>query len=364
MKHISSKPERILLAALISLVSLILITVLVYICYVVFSYSRIDDNITLEVTGNGANDSVKTGEVYTIITQNLGFGAYTPEFTFFMDGGTESRAESADSVRKCIADGADTVESFSPDFILFQEVDTDSTRSFHIDERAMLESRFSSMNSVFAVNYHSAYLMFPLNEPHGASNAGILTLGRYKITSAVRRSFPISTGFGKFLDLDRCYSVSRVPVEGGAELVIYNVHMSAYGGSDEIRAAQMNMLFDDMKAEYEAGNYCVCGGDFNHDFTGDSNERLNGDGAVGFEWAQPFPADMLPDCISRCTDYSGGEYNPTCRNCDIPYEEGNFTIIVDGFLVTDNVEAVSVSNIYTGFAYSDHGPVVLQFRLK
>ena len=90
MKHISSKPERILLAALISLVSLILITVLVYICYVVFSYSRIDDNITLEVTGNGANDSVKTGEVYTIITQNLGFGAYTPEFTFFMDGGTES----------------------------------------------------------------------------------------------------------------------------------------------------------------------------------------------------------------------------------------------------------------------------------
>ena len=106
------------------------------------------------------------------------------------------------------------------------------------------------------------------------------------------------------------------------------------------------------------------GGAYAHCLREGWRDIVNGDGAVGFEWAQPFPADMLPDCISRCTDYSGGEYNPTCRNYDIPYKEGNFTIIVDGFLVSDNVEAVSVSNIYTGFAYSDHGPVVLQFRLK
>ena len=55
---------------------------------------------------------------------------------------------------------------------------------------------------------------------------------------------------------------------------------------------------------------------------------------------------------------------PTCRNCDIPYKEGNFTIIVDGFLVTDNVETMSVENVKTDFAYSDHNPGVLEFKLK
>lgn len=41
--------------------------------------------------------------------------------------------------------------------------------------------------------------------------------------------------------------------------------MSAYGNSDAIREAQIRMLSADMEKEYEAGNYVLCGGDFNHD---------------------------------------------------------------------------------------------------
>ena len=153
-------------------------------------------------------------------------------------------------------------------------------------------------------------------------------------------------------------------MENGRELVLYNVHLSAYGGSDEIRAAQMNMLFSDMLEEYRAGNYCVCGGDFNHDFTGDSTQRLNGGETAEFGWAQPFPIDMLPKGLIRCTDYTCGEQRPTCRNCDIPYEEGNFTIIVDGFIVSDNVTVTFLENVQTGFTYSDHNPVVMRFTLN
>ena len=54
----------------------------------------------------------------------------------------------------------------------------------------------------------------------------------------------------------------------------------------------------------------------------------------------------------------------TCRNCDIPYKKGNFTIIVDGFLVSQNVETVKVQNIDTQFTYSDHNPVVMEIKLK
>jgi hypothetical protein len=117
-----------------------------------------------------------------------------------------------------------------------------------------------------------------------------------------------------------------------------------------------------MQAEYEKGNYVVCGGDFNHDFTGESTKLLNG-ATVDFGWAQPFPTEQLPAGLSRCINYTS-PLVPTCRNCDIPYEEGNFTIIVDGFLVSDNVTCNTVENVQTHFAYSDHNPVLLQFELK
>ncbi len=335
-----------------------------YLGYVVLSYSRIEDNQVITPTENGVEDLVKLQTKYTVVTQNIGFGAYTQDFTFFMDGGKQSWAESEESVIECVEKATNVINNFNPDFILIQEVDFDSTRSYHINQREIIEKRFNGFSGAFAVNYDSAFLMYPFTQPHGASKAGILTLTKFNISSALRRSLPISESISKFLDLDRCYSKSRIPVENGKELVIYNVHLSAYGGSDEIRTAQMTMLFEDMKSEYEKGNYCVCGGDFNHDFTGDSTQKLNGGQTVDFGWAQPFPQELLPDCIERCMDYITESLVPTCRNCDIPYKKGNPTFIVDGFLVTENVETVTVKNIETEFEYSDHNPVILEFILK
>ncbi|MBQ7957926.1 MAG: endonuclease/exonuclease/phosphatase family protein [Clostridia bacterium] len=357
------KTKKILKAILCVLLA-ILIIVGGYVAYLFIDYSRIEDNQAIKPSSDGLKESLKAGENYTAVIQNLGFGAYTQDFTFFMDGGTESWAESEESVKNCINKGAETAKKYNPDFVLFQEVDFDSTRSYHINQKEILENSFSTFSSAFAVNYHSSFLMYPFAQPHGASNSGILTLSRYNIASSLRRSLPISDSFTKFLDLDRCYSVSRVPVENGKELVIYNVHLSAYGGSDEIRKGQLTMLFEDMESEYNKGNYCLCGGDFNHDFTGDSTQKLNGGQSVDFGWAQPFLVELMPDCINRCISYSGKELVPTCRNCDIPYEKGNFTIIVDGFLVSENVEVVKTENINTEFEYSDHNPVVLEFRLK
>ena len=74
------------------------------------------------------------------------------------------------------------------------------------------------------------------------------------------------------------------------ELVIFELHMSAYGNSDEIREGQIRMLTEDMQKEYEAGNYVLCGGDFNHDLKADEN-----DSAERESWAYPFPRSELPE---------------------------------------------------------------------
>jgi len=357
---------KTILKIVLVLVLVVVIAAIGYLAYVMIDYSRIEDDLAIDPQGTATSDAVALNTKYTVVTQNLGFGAYTPEFTFFMDGGTQSWADSKESVISCIDQGADNVKSFSPDFVFFQEVDTNSTRSYHVDQSKQLTQKFEGFMYTEAVNYHSSFLMYPLTQPHGFANSELMTFSKYTVTSAIRRSFPISEGFSKFLDLDRCFSKAYVATANGKQLVLYNVHSSAYGGSDEIRTAQMTKLFEDMQAEYDKGNYCVCGGDFNHDFTGDSKKKLNPgmDIRDDYGWAQAFPVDLLAQYnISQCIEYSDG-LKATCRDCDIPYKEGNFTVIVDGFLITDNVECVDVWNHYNGFTYSDHAPVQLDFMLK
>ena len=323
------------------------------------------EEITAVSPEGNASETVKSGDTIRVLTWNIGYGALGSNANFFMDGGKESRARSRESVETCIGGIADTTVSFAPDFALFQEVDTDSTRSWHVDEAQMILDRFAaegSWDSVFAQNYHSAYLMVPVTQPHGRSNSGILTLSRADIASALRRSLPVASGFKKLLDLDRCYSICRIPVENGRNLVLINVHLSAYGTDAAQGSAQLDMLFADMEKEYAQGNYVICGGDFNHDFTGDSRSFFNDGSQKTYSWCHPFPDDAVPAGFVKCADYAEG-MTATTRYTDIPYSEDSFTVILDGFLVSDNVTCTYVQNIDTAYQYTDHNPVVMKFTL-
>ena len=345
----------------------VLAVIVIYVAYVLLTYHRLPDYQTLTVTESlqgGETSRVKAGETYGIITYNVGFGAYLPDFSFFMDGGTESKAKSAESVYYSIGGAADCVNSYEPDFIFLQEVDLDSTRSYHINQYDLFRESFPDMQSTFAVNYDSAFLMYPVLDPHGKSYAGIALFSAYEIESGVRRSLPISTSLSKLVDLDRCISVNRLPVENGKELILINIHMSAYGNSDEIRERQIGLLRQVMEEEYAKGNYVIVGGDFNHDLKSEEN----GDGEYA-SWAYPFPRESLPEEFSFCIDaFSEDERESlwnTSRNADMVYEPGvTFTITLDGFIISDNVECALYEHVNTGYAYADHEPVYMEFVLK
>ena len=342
--------------------------VLVYVGYVYVSYKRLPDMLELEieepVTGSGTQDTVKTGVTYRVLTYNIGFGAYTPEFSFFMDGGKSSVGESRESVIRTVTGAADLAADLKPDFAMFEEVDRDSTRSYHMDQKEILDEKFGDFYSDYAQNYDSAFLFYPILEPHGKSRAGITLYSAFPIESAVRRSFPISTSFSKFFDLDRCYSVSRIPVENGKYLCLYAIHMSAYGNSDTIREGQIRMLCEDMAGEYAQGNYVICGGDFNHDL-----KALTDDGSERESWAYPFPREELPEGFSFCLDSFSQEEREqmwnSARNADMEYAEGvTYTVTLDGFILSDNVVCEEYTHVKTGYLYSDHDPVILDFSLK
>lgn len=339
----------------------------IYVVVIFLTFSRIEDNQTLEI--KTANDGSSLGKLdssneHSVMTYNVGFGAYTPDYSFFMDGGSESWAFSKEAVIENISNAAKLIKSYDPDFAMVEEVDIDGTRSYHVDECELIRDVLSNYQSSSAINYHSKFLMYPLTQPHGANKSSLVLFSKYDIESSLRRSFPISNGFSKVVDLDRCYEIARIPMDNGKELVMVTAHLSAYTNEAAVREGQLQMLFDDLKAEYAKGNYVVCGGDFNHDLKlSDSTD----DSEVE-SWAHAFNRQYLGDnftlVIDNYMDSDKTAWN-TCRNADAPYDPATaYTVAVDGFIVSDNIEVTDYEHINTGYLYSDHDPVLMKFVLK
>ena len=364
----SKKPlskKRLALRIVLCTLGAVILIVAGYLLYVVVSYKRVPDNQVLSVdVVDVADPYIETDTTYRIISYNIGFGAYTPDYSFFMDGGKSSWAKSESALNENLSAMTAWLCGQEPDFALFQEVDVDGTRTYHVNELSYLEDNLLFSNYAFAQNFDSAFLFYPLTEPHGANKSGILTGSNVAITSALRRSLPVSDSFSKLVDLDRCYSISRIPVSDGKELVLFNVHLSAYGSDESVREGQLGMLTADLQAEYDKGNYIICGGDFNH------NLRIGGSEKAP-DWALPFPREKLPSCMTIAFDLLNGQEGSglfidhnSCRNADEPYDPNTtFTVMADGFIVSDNVRVISYESVDLGYAYSDHDPVLMEFEL-
>lgn len=351
---------------------LVLVTVVVgYFGYLSLTFYRIDDNVSVETNNNGAN-KLSTLEEYSMVTFNVGFGAYSDEYSFFMDygvmeDGTEvtgyyGKGMSEEDVRNNVNGTKELLEQNNADFYLLQEVDTDSDRSYHINMSEIYQNTFSDYASVYTSNFHSGFLAYPFHDMHGTTNAGLLTLSDYQITENVRRQYPIDMSFfAKFFDLDRCFLMSRLPVDNGKELVIINSHMSAYDEGGLIRVQQLALLNSVMEEEYAKGNYVIVGGDFNHDLV-DSIGKFPTKQLTP-EWVSSLSNNDLVDGMSIVKADNAYEV-ATCRAAEMPYLKGiNYEVVVDGFIVSDNIDAVA-HNVDGEYLYSDHNPVYLTFTLK
>lgn len=362
---------KIFARTLLSLLLVAVVLVAGYVIYMSVNYYRIEDFKTLE-TFNQQQEVLKLSEEYTALTYNIGFGAYNHEFSFFMDkgmmedgikvAGKGSVAKSKEVVIENTNGIMDIANSKDADFYLFQEVDIKATRSYNVNQYEMLKKLFFNHLSAFAQNFHSSYLMLPLSEPHGFVNSGLATFSKYKVSENIRRRYPVDESFPtKFFDLDRCFLVSKLPVENGKDLVLINSHMSAFDEGGLVREKQLELLNSFIEEEYQKGNYVIVGGDFNHDIAGmidgfESQQNIP-------DWVFPLDERNLAEGFSivKAENY---KTVATCRSTDIPYTKGvNYMAILDGFIISNNIEAIA-ENIDADFRFSDHNPVLLRFRLK
>ncbi|MCR4788595.1 MAG: endonuclease/exonuclease/phosphatase family protein [Lachnospiraceae bacterium] len=360
------KKKKLLKFILIVIVALILIAA-AYFAYVFLSYKRIPDNQFLDTDMVGAlsyfredANALNTDKAYNIMTYNIGFGAYTDDYSSFLDGGNEVWAKSKEGLIANVCEIAGVINRSDPDFVFLQEVDLDGTRTYHVDEVEIINNFLRGYYYDTAICYDSAFMFYPPTEPSGANKSAIVTYSAGRITKAVRRSLPIATDFSKFFDYDRCYSVSKVLLDNDKSLCLFNVHLSAYADDPEIRSAQLNTLFNDMASEYKLGNYVICGGDFNHCLRNEVDDN-------DYTWAQRFPREELPKGFLMAIDYAQPESveHNSCRNANEPYnEKTTYTTTIDGFIVSDNIRVNYYTNAKWNYKYSDHDPVIMQFFFK
>ena len=379
--------------AIFGLLGVVVLAAGCYAGYVLLSYNRIG-NVELKVDHKSALAEVTTNTTYKALSYNIGFGAYSQDFTFFLDTGYDengnptcgyySTAKNKAAVEFNVSGAINTALASEADFVFFQEVDTNSTRSYHINQDKRIQDAYPQYDHVHAKNFHSAFLPYPLYDMHGSVQAGLTTVSKYHIEAAARKQYTISSSLSKLFDLDRCFSVSQVKVDNGKNLWVVNSHMSAYDKGGTIREKQIQELNKFLAERKSSGDYVIVGGDWNHDLltynTDYSYTLEEGHRAFGI-------TGKTPDWVAYYFNYQdvqgktpltngyrmiASDNYPTCRNNDIEWDPNKtFVCCIDGFIVSDNIEVVSHENIQTkngnkgldGFAYADHDPAQIEFKL-
>lgn len=341
------------------IIAVLVLLVIIYFSAMIISDYRPKDIIPLK-SENQKTDILSSNE-FTIATFNIGYCGLDDKQDFFMDGGTMSRSSSKEKTEENLKSIGNTLKDLNADFIFVQEIDKKATRSNYINEYEYLKTQLNSYSSTYATNYRVLWVPLPLNEPMGYVNGGIVTFSKYKISDAERYQYPGKEKWPRQLaELDRCFIETKIPLDNGKTLILLNSHLSAYDKGGYIRKQQLAFLKTYIQKEYKKGNYVVVGGDFNHQIPGtDANSFKSQESWP--DWLQTIPGDFTPEGFVWGADKN----TPSNRTVAAAYkEEYNFLSVIDGFLVSPNVEIEQVKGYDLKFKNSDHNPVKIWLKLK
>ncbi|MCK5135713.1 MAG: hypothetical protein KAR19_07995 [Bacteroidales bacterium] len=341
------------------LLYLILILVGAFLVFLV--YASVDDyqpaHKELQHNNNQAA-SVSDTSGFNLLIWNIGYAGLDASMDFFYDGGDQMRP----SEEVVINNMKGIVKTLTPyldyDFILLQEVDRNSKRSYHYNQYEIIEGHFHHFSSFFGMNYNVSFVPIPLKDPMGKVESGLMTLSRQAPSEVNRHSFPGNYSWPmKLFMLDRCFLINRYPVQNGNELVIVNTHKSAYDDGS-LRTLQMSFLKEFLLSEYEKGNYIIVGGDWNQT-------------PYGFDPVLPSHQFDTLNLTYIDKDYPAADWTwaydttlPTNRRLPVPYNRStSLTTVIDYYLLSPNIKLEGVKTIDVNFEFSDHQPVQLKARL-
>jgi hypothetical protein len=188
------------------------------------------------------------------------------------------------------------------DFLSFEELDQDSTRSYYVPEYDTLRAtpilmntyyakQFQRVSDIYATNYAYNYVVpfvpVPLNQMHGKVMGGQATMSRFTIQNSQRYALTSLGGILGLFQLRRCVSINEIPIvdENNQPIISPTTnlpihftyitgHLDAYDNGGTIRRVQLqgiNQIFENELFTHdengnrigETGNYVLMGADWN-----------------------------------------------------------------------------------------------------
>lgn len=309
----------------------------------------------------GETPATLTDSTFTFLIWNLGYGGLGAEVDFFYDGGKMVTSPKQHVIKNNKGMVDFLTANKDADFIMLQEADRSSKRSWKIDQAQEFAVALPDHNYTFTPNYDVKYLPFPFTDPIGKVYGGLQTLAKYQPVESKRIALANITDFPRRLFyLKRCLLMQRYKLANGKDLVVINTHFEAYDAGGTVKKQQREQTKKILEEEYAKGNYVILGGDWNI-APPDFNVHT---------WEKEKITDELYLMNNDSLYVPGWKYiyDPTTatnRKNQTAYVEGKtFKTIIDYFYVSPNVEAEEIKGIDLGFKYSDHNPVRMKIKLK
>jgi len=300
--------------------------------------------VAAAATGEGTHPWQPPREI-EVLSWNLGFGGLGEGAEFFPDGGKRFIPSARRDVLRYVQGIGAFLKQAGADVFLLQEAATPSVVNRRVDLLAELTERLPGGWHAYSPE---------VRIPFPRVSVGLVTFAPGPPHAVERLELPRERGRQYFHLL-----VTRFPVSGGSgELVLANVHLSAFDEGALLRRRQLETVTAFLLAEAARSNYVVLGGDWNlllaeTRFPHTTAERY-------LFWVHPLPPGFPPPGWRLAIDDTA----PTVRTLERPYVRGgNYTAVIDGFLVSPNVTVLGVRTVDLGFRFSDHQPVLLSLRL-
>ena len=172
----------------------------------------------------------------------------------------------------------------------------------------------------YSFNYTSSYKSLFAND--GKLN---IIKSKYKVEASTIDLKKINVKYNNSPSL-----INRINI-GNKTLVLINVHLIPFKENFVIRSKQLNTLLKYAYKEYLKGSFVILGGDFNMD------EKY----------------------IDLDLDFTKTIGKNTKRGLRL----NSKYLSIDGFITSPNIDIKSFE-VLNNYSYSDHTPVILEFKLK
>lgn len=322
---------------------------------IIWSKEWTPDDIEPQSTGGLIADTIKI-DTLKIVSWNIGYAGLGDDMDFFYDGGksvqcskerTEANLQSIVTFLKQHRDA---------DFILLQEVDFDSKRSYHINEYEYIRAAIPEFMGWRGLNYVSTFVPIPLTDPIGSVKSGVVILSKYAPTEVLRLAYPRGFSFPiRLFNLKRCLLTASFKVSGrGNMLYINTTHNTAYD-TGNMRKDELDFLRNYLKGKPLA----ITAGDWNctpPGYTPSKAELEDPNFSPLPLYKEEFDASwqFLSDTGTYSTRYGYEPYNPKTTT----------RTILDFALLGSDIEPISAKTIELNYKNSDHNPVIFQIAIK